>query len=604
MLDRMSISRKVTLIVAVCMVGFGLFVGLAFQAVQTVRVNGPLYLDIVEDKDLLGDLSALSAEQAYVSALELVHESEPSKVAQAMSEGRSDRRAYEQAIDTRLRAMSASSVTQLLEKSRAAATTFFDVRDNQLYPAAQSGDTAAVLCVARGPLHAAYEEHRAIIQRTHEEAHHHNLLDEASANQVVATHKAWLLGIAFAIGAVSLWLAVAISRSVRARLADPVRALRAIAEGDLNHKLDTSIKDEVADVAIALNAAVEAIAAQQKQAFEQARSAEEARLVSELGAVLHRLASRDLSARADEERLTGVAAQLGTSLNLAIANIADTLAQVSSAANQVSAAAGEISAGGQSLAQATSRSAGTIEEVTSSLQEMLSMAEQNSTHAREARELGEGAQKSAERGSDSMLRLSRSMEKIKSSADETAKIVRTIDDIAFQTNLLALNAAVEAARAGDAGRGFAVVAEEVRNLAMRSAEAARNTSRMIEDSVKSADDGVAQNQEVLDNLGDITGQVRRVVQVMGDIAQASEAQRLGASQISRSVEEMNQLTQQNAATSEESASTAEEVASQARALLDLVNAFRLAQGAQRQGGRPRAPNRPRSASSDSAQDYA
>lgn len=135
----------------------------------------------------------------------------------------------------------------------------------------------------------------------------------------------------------------------------------------------------------------------------------------------------------------------------------------------------------------------------------------------------------------------------------------------------------EAARAGDAGRGFAVVAEEVRNLALRSAEAARNTSQMIADSVRSAGDGVALNGEVLDNLSEIATQVRRVVEVMGNIAEASEGQRVGASQISRSVEEMSHLTQQNAATSEESASTAEEVASQARMLLSLVSSFHLSE---------------------------
>jgi uncharacterized phage infection (PIP) family protein YhgE len=145
-----------------------------------------------------------------------------------------------------------------------------------------------------------------------------------------------------------------------------------------------------------------------------------------------------------------------------------------------------------------------------------------------------------------MQRLSGAIDRIKTSADETAKIVKTIDEMAFQTNLLALNAAVEAARARDAGRGFAVVAEDVRNLAIRSAEAAKNTAQMIEESVQNADEGVALNHEVLQNLEEITTQVDKVSRVMGEITAASEQQTEGVEQINKAVEQMNQVIQQNA----------------------------------------------------------
>src|SRR5204863_8178687 len=139
--------------------------------------------------------------------------------------------------------------------------------------------------------------------------------------------------------------------------------------------------------------------------------------------------------------------------------------------------------------------ASSLEEISSSLQEVAAMARQNAANCKEARSIADTARKAAEHGFNQMERLSQSIEKIKTSADATAKIVKTIDEIAFQTNLLALNAAVEAARAGDAGKGFAVVAEEVRNLAMRSAEAAKNTANLIEESVKNVEGGVALNQE-------------------------------------------------------------------------------------------------------------
>jgi methyl-accepting chemotaxis protein len=206
---------------------------------------------------------------------------------------------------------------------------------------------------------------------------------------------------------------------------------------------------------------------------------------------------------------------------------------------------------------------------------MALMTKRNATNAKEARSLSEGTRASSERGMESMKRLSESINKIKASSDATAKIVKTIDEIAFQTNLLALNAAVEAARAGDAGKGFAVVAEEVRNLAMRSAEAAKNTTNLIEESVNNAEGGVAINQEVLKNLDEINGQIHKVNQVMAEIAAASDRQSHGVDQINTAVEQMNQVTQQTAANAEESSSAAEELSSQSQEMLSMVSSFQL-----------------------------
>jgi methyl-accepting chemotaxis protein len=296
--------------------------------------------------------------------------------------------------------------------------------------------------------------------------------------------------------------------------------------------------------------------------------------INEASEVLERVAAKDMTVRMQGD-YKGDYARIKQSLNAAVDNLDQGLGQVSLGAEQVASASAQISSGSQSLAQGASEQASSLEEISSSLQEMASMTKQNASNAKEARGLSEGARSAADKGVESMRRLSEAIDKIKMSSDETAKIVKTIDEIAFQTNLLALNAAVEAARAGDAGRGFAVVAEEVRNLAMRSAEAAKNTANMIEESVKNAEDGVAINQEVLRNLDEINDQAQKVSEVIAEIAAASDQQTQGVDQINTAVTQMDQITQQNAANSEESASAAEEMSSQAQEMQAMVSSFKI-----------------------------
>lgn len=296
--------------------------------------------------------------------------------------------------------------------------------------------------------------------------------------------------------------------------------------------------------------------------------------IQEAAEVLERLAERDLTARVMGDYL-GDHARIKDAVNTAADNLDQGLIQVSASAEQVNAAAGQISTGSQSLAQGSSEQASSLEEVSSSLQEISSMTKQSASNAQEAKGLSENARISTDKGVDSMNRLSEAIDRIKASSDQTAKILKTIDEIAFQTNLLALNAAVEAARAGDAGKGFAVVAEEVRNLAQRSAEAAKNTADLIEGAVKNAENGVNLNQEVLGNLNEINDQVNKVSAVMEEIATGSQQQNEAIDQITTGVDQLNKVTQQNAANSEESASASEELSSQAAELSSLVAQFKL-----------------------------
>ena len=253
---------------------------------------------------------------------------------------------------------------------------------------------------------------------------------------------------------------------------------------------------------------------------------------------------------------------------------------LTSGSEQVSAASGQVSSSSQSLAQGATEQAAAVEETTSSIEEMSSMTKQNAGNAVEAKNLSAGARDGAEKGAEAMGRMSKAIEDIKKSSDETSKIIKTIDEIAFQTNLLALNAAVEAARAGDAGKGFAVVAEEVRNLAKRSAEAAKNTSDMIAESVKNADNGVEISQEVTQQFTEITGGIGKVNDLIAEIAAASSEQSQGIEQVSTAIGQIDQVTQSSAATAEESASASEELSAQAEELKFMVDSLRaLVEGA-------------------------
>lgn len=295
--------------------------------------------------------------------------------------------------------------------------------------------------------------------------------------------------------------------------------------------------------------------------------------------VTNRMATESVSMATSLEWIAVLATVIGVTLAILLGifisrgiNKALTLiiASLSSGADQVASASAQVASVSQDLAQGTSEQASSLEETSASLEEISSMTRQNVDNANSANSMSGEANHIADQGVAAMKRMSEAINKIKQSSDDTAKIIKTIDEIAFQTNLLALNAAVEAARAGEAGKGFAVVAEEVRNLAQRSAEAAKSTSALIEEARVNADQGVSVSQEVGSNLGSIRDTAAQVASLISQIAAACNEQNQGIGQISKAVSEMDKVTQQNAASSEEAASAAEEVSAQTEEVNEIV----------------------------------
>lgn len=347
--------------------------------------------------------------------------------------------------------------------------------------------------------------------------------------------------------------------------------LKALSEGSLNMDFSVGAGDQYT--------------AEEKKNFEEINQNFKmavdniAVYISEISYILGEIADGNVS-RSIVSEFKGDFLELKTALNHIVSSLNDTMLNINSASQQVAAGTRQVSDGSQAISQGATEQASAIEQLTSTVAQIAGQTRQNAVNANRANELAISAKDHAVDGNEQMKGMQSAMVEINESSANISKIIKVIDGIAFQTNILALNAAVEAARAGVHGKGFAVVAEEVRNLAARSAQAAKETTVLIESSIKKTEAGTEIANKTAAALAIIVEGVEKAAELMGQIAAASDEQATGIMLINGGIEQLSQVVQNNSATSEETAASAEELSSQAEILNSMVGRFKMEEAAQ------------------------
>lgn len=569
-------------------------------------VGGDDYKEVISSCDLIADILPPPAFiiESFLTVHELADEEDEATRKVLMDKLAILRKEYEGRLSHWRNVLRPSVLRDAFEKSTVSAEAFYRTMDNSFLPLVRDGKLDDARNIAVGELSRLFVEHRNSINLTVPHATLERDRTETAAIQSAERVNFCSLLVGIFIAMILVTVSWGFGLTIRRRLSRLTQSAEAVAHGDLNVTFDLTVEDEIGRVSRAFGAIIDSlrrVTGELGSAIESAKAGDyqvtlnkqslngvygdlvsgmqetfdaASKPIAEAVDVLGKIAKRDLCVSM-RGSYAGSFNSMKQSMNEVVDALNECLSQVSLGADQVSSASGEIANGSQSLAHGASQQASALAEISASLDAMSASTKRNADNASIGRTLAEQSQASAKKGADAMVRMATSIVKIKESADATAKIVKTIDDIAFQTNLLALNAAVEAARAGDAGKGFAVVAEEVRNLAQRSADAAKTTANLIGESVKNSEGGVRITSEMSEIFTEINNGSSQVSELIREIATASKQQSSGIEQVNNALVHLDKLTQETAANSEESASASEELNAQASSLAIAVSEFNL-----------------------------
>ncbi|MGV1909103.1 HAMP domain-containing methyl-accepting chemotaxis protein [Agrobacterium vitis] len=591
---KLSISSTVIISGVILAVGVVITLATAMQTLQRLKVNGPIYQQIVDSKDLIADI--LPPPLYLVEAYSLINESalQPDMAAINIDRLKLLKSQYQERRDywkgtTLPDALRSKLQQDVLVKGDA----FWAQMDQSVVPAL-SGADPTVLKAALNELKERFHTHEAAVNQLVDMGNTYGKLRETEA----ATETASRETVSYALGSALILLSLASIVIVQRRALSPLRhmttAMTAMAHGDLDTPPPYGDRtDEIGEIAHALSIfrdaglekrrleqeadASRASTEEQRRQREAERAAEAQalrRVVEELGDGLHRLAECNMRTTLD----TPFDARFDTlrsDFNDSIVTLQTTLKQVLDETGSLQTNSREMRDAADSLAKRTEQQAAALEETAAALEEVASTVKASTTRTRETRMLVKDARDCTNSSNDVVNNAITAMQRIESVSGEIGTIIGVIDEIAFQTNLLALNAGVEAARAGEAGKGFAVVAQEVRELAQRSAGAAKQIKSLVDRSSTEVASGVKLVGTAGDALTQIGGFVTKIDDNIDAITKAAEEQAIGLQQISSSVNSLDQMTQQNAAMVEETNAISQTLADGAISLAALVNRFQL-----------------------------
>jgi methyl-accepting chemotaxis protein len=509
------IGVRFAFLIALVIAGFLAYGAWSFKTLNELKVNGPIYHRIVQQKDLVSDILPPPEYivESYLVALQLANTADKSVQGRLVARLQKLRTEYDQRHEVWSKAgLPPETAEALLNASYGPAQEFYSLALDKLVPAVQGGDAAAV-AVLLPRLDAAYEKQREAIDKVVDLANRQAEAGEADAARLISTSTLWMLAILLLSVAVVVIVAAAIARGVVTPLQQAVHTAQRVAAGDLSAQIEVTSKDETGQ------------------------------LLAALGEMNRQLAA-----------LVG---------------------RVRGATDSIASATDEIARGTLDLSSRAEEQASSLEETAASMEELTETVKRNAENAQEASRVAATASDVARRGGAAVSDVVSTMSSINESSRQIVEIISVIDGIAFQTNILALNAAVEAARAGEQGRGFAVVAAEVRSLAQRSAAAAKEIKALIGSSVERVDAGSRLVDRAGGTIQEVVDSVRQVTGLINEIAAASREQTRGIEQVNQAVTQMELVTQQNASLAEQSAAASNAMQEQAAELARSVAAFKL-----------------------------
>ncbi|WP_374517876.1 methyl-accepting chemotaxis protein [Undibacterium squillarum] len=511
----LSLSKRLAVLIVLFSAGFLIYGIWSFKTLNELKVSGPVYQKITQSKDLVADILPPPEYilESYLVVFQIMAAENSSEQDKLVTRLKDLKKEFDSRHEFWSKQDLEKNIAEgLLDKSYAPAQAFYTTAFNEFIPAAQKQDKEA-MSAAMQKMKASYDTHLAQINQLVTLANAQAGKLESESKDQISTATILLIIILSGSLGVGIGGAVLITRSIIQPLSEAVKVANIVASGDFRSEISTEFNDEPGQLLQALN-------------------------------------------------------QMNNGLS-------GTIAQVRASTELITAASEEIASGNLDLSSRTEQQAGSLEETASAMEQLTATVKQNADNAREANRLAESASNIALNGGQVVQDVVATMGKIKESSGKIVDIISVIDSIAFQTNILALNAAVEAARAGEQGRGFAVVASEVRSLAHRSASAAKEIKALIEDSVNNVNTGSTLVDQAGVTMDNIVSSVKQVLEIMNEIAAASQEQSTGIEEVNHAISQMDEVTQQNAALVEEAAAAAASMQEQAAHLMQEVSAFKL-----------------------------